>query len=190
MVYAFTMGMAALSLVLRLIKPLRRLQRTTGGMVQTPIQQTNLSQATSFAAAICSTIGWLVSSPATVRMIAASGLDVLALAAFSFAQGLYISLQRALPGLLILPSLEPIIMAQVSSGHRREKIYTTFSVIFKTELICVLAALIATTIAGREHYSNIVQPAYGTYYYVTASNTQSHLRHRISHPRNDRDHQF
>ena len=115
MVCAFTMGMAALSLALRLIKPLRSAAADHRRYGPDANQQTNLSQATSFAAAnYASTIGWLVSSPATVRIIAASGLNVLALAAFSFAQGLYISLQRALPGLLILPSLEPIIMAQAS----------------------------------------------------------------------------
>jgi O-antigen/teichoic acid export membrane protein len=167
-VCAITMITAALSLTLRLLKPLSALLRSMGSKVEAPPERrANVSQAITFAVAnYASTISWLISSPATVRIIAASALNVLMLAAFSFAQGLYISFQRALPGLFILPSLEPILMARASSGQGHEKTYTIFSVIFKAELICIMAALIATTIAGKDIIQVLSKPAYDAYYYI------------------------
>jgi hypothetical protein len=169
-IYAFSMTVAALSLAFWILRMIIRRHVSSPRHVRAPTGQTfDLHQAIMFAAAnYASTISWLISSPATIRIVAASGLNVVALAAFSFAQGLYISLQRALPGLLILPGLEAIIMAQASSGQRKEKIYLTFSVIFKAELVCVLAALIATTISGRDIIELLSRPEYAAYSYVLA----------------------
>ncbi len=81
-------------------------------------------QGSFFALAnFSSTMSYLISSPPVIRIVASGGLDVIALAAFSFSQGLYLSLQRAFPGLLILPTLEPIVMSQIAgdiSGDRNQ----------------------------------------------------------------------
>jgi hypothetical protein len=114
-----------------------------------------------------STVVYLISSPPVIRIIAALGLDIIALAAFSFIQGLFISFQRVLPGLLVLPSLEPIMMSRLGSENRRDDwVYAGLSVIFKAELVCILATVILTCIAGREIIALLSRPAYAEYYYV------------------------
>jgi hypothetical protein len=117
------------------------------------------------AAAYASTIGWLISSPSVVRIFAKSGLDLVAFAAFSFVQGLCVSLQRGFPGLLILPSLEPLLV-KFGSTSERGKMFAILSLVFKAELILILSIVIVTSLAGGEIISLLSRPAYAVYYYV------------------------
>jgi hypothetical protein len=126
----------------------------------------DVRQAPMFAAAAyASTMGWLISSPAVVRIFAKSGLDLIAFAAFSFIQGLCVSVQRGFPGMLILPSLEPILV-RFGSGAERSKMFSVLSLIFKVELILILSIITVTSIAGSEIISLLSRPAYAPYYYV------------------------
>lgn len=117
------------------------------------------------AAAYASTLSYLISSPGVIRLVATTGLDVIALAAYSFVQGLTMALQRALPGMLILPSLEPVA-AQMAESGRAHKMLPVLSLLFKIELTCVLAIIIAAQSAGAEIIAALSRPAYAPYYYV------------------------
>ncbi len=127
----------------------------------------NPKHAPMFALAnFSSTLSYLISSPPVIRIIASGGLDVIGLASFSFAQGLYISLQRVFPGLLILPTLEPIVMSQLAGDTHGDRVYSGLSALFKTELVCILAVIIVTSIAGADVIEILSRPVYAQYYYV------------------------
>jgi hypothetical protein len=117
------------------------------------------------AAAYASTLSYLTSSPGVVRLVARTGLNIYVLAAFSFVQSLSASLSSALPGQLILPSLEAIAAKLADSG-RGEEIFPALSVVFKAELTCMLTIIIGTTIAGREIIGALSRPEYAPYYYA------------------------
>jgi O-antigen/teichoic acid export membrane protein len=127
----------------------------------------DVKQAPRFAAKIyLAHFAWVVSNPAVVRLIAAAGLDVLALAGFSFAQSLLGSLQRGLPGTLVLPGLEPMIMANRARGVSREKLFALLSLVYKLDLVCSLALVIATSVAGGAIVRILATPAYAEYFFV------------------------
>jgi O-antigen/teichoic acid export membrane protein len=97
-----------------------------------------------------STIVFLVSSPPMIRIVASAGLGVVSLAAFSFIQTLATSAQRLLPGLLILPMLEPIIMSGILVRGKGEGMISGLSLLFKLEISCILCGIIIATIAGED----------------------------------------
>jgi O-antigen/teichoic acid export membrane protein len=97
-----------------------------------------------------SSIVYLVSSPQVIRIVASAGLGVVSLAAFSFIQTLATSVQRLLPGLLVLPLLEPIIMSGILVRGKGEGIISGLSLLFKLELSCILCGIIIATIAGED----------------------------------------
>jgi O-antigen/teichoic acid export membrane protein len=109
---------------------------------------------------------WVVSNPSVVRLVAATGLDVLAFAGFSFAQGLLGSLQRCLPGMLVLPALEPMVMARKARGISHEKLLAPLSLVYKLDLVGSLAIVIATSVAGGAIVRIIATPAYAEYSFV------------------------
>ena len=79
----------------------------------------DVSEAPSYAtASYISTLGWVLTGQALLRIVASTGLGFIALGAFSFAQGLLFSITRALPGMLILPAIEPVLMAELAGGGR------------------------------------------------------------------------
>jgi O-antigen/teichoic acid export membrane protein len=108
----------------------------------------------------------LIASPSAVRLVAASGLDVLPLAAFSFVQGLYASLLKAFPGLILLQSMEPILLTRLAEGARYEKVLSSIAVIFKLELFFALTLLIASALAGPTIITLLSRPEYAPYWYI------------------------
>ncbi len=127
----------------------------------------DIKRAPLFALAnYASMISWGISSPPVVRIAATAGLQVVQLAAFSFVQGLLTSLQRALPGLLLLPSIAPLLTARFASAGVVDRIIGALSLIFKLDLICVLALLILTLVAGEDILRILTQPAYAPYHFI------------------------
>ncbi|MGY8661354.1 oligosaccharide flippase family protein [Bradyrhizobium sp. UFLA05-109] len=127
----------------------------------------DVRQAPRFAATIyLAHFAWVVSNPSVVRLVAATGLDLVALAGFSFAQSLLGSLQRGLPGTLVLPGLEPMVMANVARGAPREKLFAPLSLVYKLDLICSCALVIATSVAGGAIVRILAKPAYAEYFFV------------------------
>ncbi|MBR1213946.1 oligosaccharide flippase family protein [Bradyrhizobium sp. JYMT SZCCT0180] len=127
----------------------------------------DVKQAPRFAATIYLALyAWVVSSPSVVRLVAATGLDVLALAGFSFAQNFVGSLQRGLPGTLMLPALEPVIMANLAQGVPREKLFAPLSLVYKLDLVCNLALVIATSVAGGAIVRLLATPTYAEFFFV------------------------
>jgi hypothetical protein len=112
-----------------------------------------------------STVMYLISSPPVIRIVASSGLSVVALAAYSFVQALALSLQRLLPGLSILPSLEPFAMAGIA-GNRRNEVLSALALIFKLELIVILCGVIATSLFGRDLILLLSREEYAAFYFV------------------------
>jgi len=110
-----------------------------------------------------STIVYLVSSPPMIRIAASAGLGVVSLAAFSFIQTLATSAQRLLPGLLVLPLLEPIIMSGILVRGKGEGIISGLSLLFKLEILCVLCGIIIATIAGEDLIIALSRPDYANY---------------------------
>lgn len=127
----------------------------------------DVSQAPRFAATIyLAHFSWVVSNPSVVRLVAATGLDLAALAGFSFAQSLLGSLQRGLPGTLVLPGLEPMVMANMARGVPRAKLFAPLSLVYKLDLVCSCALVIATSVAGGAIVRILATPAYAEYYFV------------------------
>lgn len=127
----------------------------------------DVKQAPRFAATIyLALFAWVLSSPSVVRLVAATGLNVLSLAGFSFAQGFVGSLQRGLPGTLVLPALEPVVMANRARGVSREKLFAPLSLVYKLDLVCSLALVIATSVAGAAIVRILAKPAYAEYFFV------------------------
>jgi len=166
-IYAVTSSVAAGVLLPSLWLAVRRRIRVPRALVlQNEVVSDLRHQLPRFAiAAYASTLSYLTSSPGVVRLVARTGLDIHALAAFSFVQGLSASLSSALPGQLILPSLESIAAKMTDSG-RGEEIFPALSVVFKIELTCVLAIIIATAVAGAELITILSRPEYAPYYYA------------------------
>jgi O-antigen/teichoic acid export membrane protein len=127
----------------------------------------DVRQAPRFAATIyLALFAWMVSSPSVVRLVAATGLAVLPLAGFSFAQSLVGSLQRGLPGTLVLPALEPVVMANLARGVSREKLFAPLSLVYKLDLVCNLALVIATSVAGGAIVRVLATPTYAEFSFV------------------------
>lgn len=166
----FTMTFAVIALLLRLTR-FRRLFRSTQESEQAAASRRHVTfeprQALSFAAAnYASTVVYLISSPPVVRIVGATGLSIVALAAFSFVQTLANSLQRMFPGQLILPLLEPAYMSQTvyRSGDRDG--LAGLSLVFKVELIILMIGVIITTMSGREIVNILSREEYSNYYIV------------------------
>jgi O-antigen/teichoic acid export membrane protein len=113
-----------------------------------------------------SATAWMISSPSVVRLVAAPGLSVLSLSAFSFVQGLYLSIQRAFPGLILLQSMEPILLAKLAQGARYEKILSSIAVVFKLELFFASSVFIASSLAGPAIITLLARPEYAPYWYI------------------------
>lgn len=127
----------------------------------------DVKQAPRFAATIyLAHFAWVVSNPSVVRLVAATGLDLAALAGFSFAQGLLGSLQRGFPGTLVLPGLEPMVMANMARGVPRERLFAPLSLVYKLDLVCSCALVIATSVAGGAIVRILATPAYAEYFFV------------------------
>lgn len=121
-------------------------------------------RALGFAMAnYASTIVYLVSSPAVIRVVASAGLNVVALAAFSFIQALAVSVQRVLPGLLVLPTLEPIIMSRILGENNSKGTLSGLSLVFKLEISFILCGIIITVVAGEELITLLSRAEYGPY---------------------------
>jgi O-antigen/teichoic acid export membrane protein len=132
-----------------------------------PAQELSVGNPLSFALGrYMSSMTWLVTSPSVVRLVAASGLNVLPLAGFSFVQGLYASLQRAFPGLILLQSMEPILLRGLAEGVRYEKILSAIAVIFKLQLFFILTICIASALAGPTIITLLARPEYASYWYI------------------------
>jgi O-antigen/teichoic acid export membrane protein len=130
-------------------------------------QENSTGGSLSFALGrYASAIAWLISSPSAVRLVAARGLGVLPLAAFSFVQGLYVSLQRAFPGRLLINSIEPILLTKLAQGVKYEKALSSVSVIFKLELFFALSVFIASVIGGPAIITLLARPEYAPYWYI------------------------
>jgi len=127
----------------------------------------HVHQAPRFALTVyLANFAWVVSNPAVVRLVAATGLEVAAFAGFSFAQNLLGSLQRGLPGTLVLPGLEPMVMANMARGISREKLLAPLSLVYKLDLVCSLSIVIATSVAGGAIVRIFATPAYAEYSFV------------------------
>lgn len=98
---ATAMG-AAIIVMSRLFRIFSRIRSSASPDAGAPVATAlNIKGVSFFAFAnYLSSISWGISSPPIVRIVGAAGLQVVSLAAFSFAQGLLTSLQRALPGLV------------------------------------------------------------------------------------------
>jgi len=162
-------SMAAVGLlVLRLLLFTNHLQTATSseaiGESQTKLDE---SQVLGYAAAsYISTLGWVITSPLLTRIIGATGLGLIVLGAYSFAQGLLFAMTRALPGMLILPALEPVLMAELSSGGPSPQIFGALSLATKLEFLAIFVLLILTTIAGQDILHLLAKPEFAPYYFV------------------------
>ncbi|MEH2533504.1 O-antigen/teichoic acid export membrane protein [Bradyrhizobium sp. AZCC 1588] len=162
---AATALLALATVVILLVPVVTRLWRSQVA-ADTPMP-IYVKQAPRFAATIyLAHFAWVVSNPSVVRLVAATGLDVLALAGFSFAQSLLGSLQRGLPGRLVLPGLEPMVMANMAQGVSRERLFAPLSLVYKLDLVCSLAIVIATSVAGEAIVRILATPAYAEYFFV------------------------
>lgn len=160
------------------IKPLVAMTATTSPSTDKTFEP---RRAPIFALAnFASTITYLISSPPVVRIMATAGLDVIGLAAFSFAQSLCISLQRVFPGLLVLPTLEPIVMAQLAGNIRGERVSAGLSLLFKTELVCILSVVIVTSIAGADIVAILAAIVLFVLLRFTDSCRLAHIIHQLS----------
>lgn len=110
-----------------------------------------------------SNLGWLMTSPSVIRILAKGGLDVVAFSAFSFAQALCVSIQRSFPGPMVLPSLEPIFARFATSPNLMAALV---AIIFKFELLCFASFSIVTVLAGEQLIAIISRPEYGQYYFL------------------------
>jgi O-antigen/teichoic acid export membrane protein len=122
--------------------------------------------APMFAASVyASNLSWLISSPVVIRLLSKNGLPLLAFSAFSFIQGLSVSLQRGLPGQMVVPSLEPLL-AKYGSGEHKQRMFAILSLVFKVELVLSLSLIVITTLMGEELVAFLSHPAYATYFFV------------------------
>jgi hypothetical protein len=165
MISAATTLLALVIITVLLVRVGVELWRTASAL-ETSIP-VDIYYAPRFAATMyVATLAWVGSSAAVVRLVAANGLLALPLAAFSFAQGLLGSLQRGLPGTLVLPSLEPMVMANVARGVPGNEIVATLSLVYKLDIVCCLALAIATSVAGGPIIRLLATPAYAPYSFV------------------------
>lgn len=166
--YALTSSSATSALVWCVWVVFRERYRTA---VEAPSEETDVvidvkRQAPRFAfAAYSSTLSYLISSPGVIRLVARAGLSIYTFAGFSFIQGLSTSLASALPGQLVLPSLESIVAKMKDSGRGNE-MFPVLSVLFKVELTIVLSIVLATALAGPNFIRILSRPAYAQYFYI------------------------
>lgn len=161
---AVTTFVAVIIILLKLIRLRPHISSLLIATSEQRLPRLSAKDAPLFAASIyASNIGWLITSPSVVRIFAKGGLDIVTFSAFSFVQGLCVSIQRAFPGLMILPSLEPLFARFTMAPAR---VFSSLSLVFKLELVCFLAFSILTGLAGREIIALVSRPEYAPYYYL------------------------
>jgi O-antigen/teichoic acid export membrane protein len=166
-VSASTMTAAVVILYKRLWRIWQKLRDTAEEPPSDSRAALDINRVLRFAtAAYVSALSGLASSPALVRLVATSGLNVVAFAAFSFAQGLFIAIQKGLPGALVLPSLEPLMAAELADRARHDRVFAALSFTVKVELIAVLVIVLITSVAGSEIMELIAKPEYAPYSFV------------------------
>ena len=151
-VSTFTYTMAAALLTLRLVWFTRHFAKIEAEDSKTTDDaDIDLARAPSYGmASYVATLGWVLTNPLLIRLVASTGLGFIALGAFSFAQSLTGSITRALPGMLILPAIEPVLMADVGSADRTPRIFAALSLAIKLEFLAIFVLLIPTSIAGAD----------------------------------------
>lgn len=167
-VYALTSSLATAGLLFSIWRTARSAHGLDRVTVASPVDgiASDHRNVKAFAsAAYASTLSYLISSPGVIRLVARAGLGVYELAAFSFVQGFATSLASALPGQLILPSLESVAAKMADSG-RRERVFPTLSLLFKVELTLVLSIIIAATLAGASLITILSRGAYAPFYFI------------------------
>jgi hypothetical protein len=164
---ALTMTAAVVILYARLWRFWKKLRDAASEVDPNASAPLDVKRAQRFAAAAyVSALSWMASSPALVRLVATTGLNVIAFSAFSFAQGLFIAFQKGLPGSLVLPSLEPLMVAELADRARHDRVFAAMSFTVKLELFSVLVIILATSVAGGEIVELISKPAYAPYSFV------------------------
>lgn len=165
---AATAMVAAILLILRLLVFASRLpSRALAEAIVESRTELDLGQVPTYAmASYFSSLGWVINGPLVIRIVGSTGLGVTALGAFSFVQGLLLSVTRALPGMLILPALEPVLMAELSSGGLSPRIIGALSLAMKLEFLAIFALLILTTVAGPDILRLLAKPEYMQYYFI------------------------
>lgn len=159
---------AVVLLVLRLLLFASRLQNAPSGeAIGGSRTELDLRQASAYtAASYVSTLSWVITSPLLIRIVGSTGLGLIELGAFSFAQGLLFSIGRALPGMLILPALEPALMAEFAAVGYSPRIFSALSLVTKLEFLAIFALLILTTVAGPDILRLLAKQEFAPYYYV------------------------
>jgi O-antigen/teichoic acid export membrane protein len=112
-----------------------------------------------------STLIYLISSVPVIRLVASPSLDVVALAAFSFAQSIYLSAQRIFPGILVLPTLETIFISK-TGDLEDDYLFNILSLVFKIDLILVIFAFLLTYCGGKDIINLLSRAEYSNYFYV------------------------
>lgn len=167
-IYALTSSASVAGLLYCIARSVRGAHRGSPGLVPDAaggVDPTSRHVPAFAGAAYASTLSYLISSPGVIRLVARAGLGMYELAAFSFVQGLSTSLSSALPGQLIVPSLEAVAATMAASGGRA-RVFPVLSVLFKIELTCVLSIIVASTIAGPQLIRMLSRPAYAAYWYI------------------------
>ncbi len=112
-----------------------------------------------------SACAWLASSSASTRLAAASGLSVTAIAALSFTQNLVMSAQRALPMLLLMPAVEPLIVKNNVLGDKMRG-FRLLGIVAKSETVIVLCAIVFVMPLSPVLVSILSKPEYSIYSYL------------------------
>jgi len=121
----------------------------------------------SFALGIyVSSFGWLITSPAAIRLASATALPVVPLAAISFVQGLVTSAQRALPVHLLALALEPVLINKSATNGKTIEAHRILSLLAKSETILVLLGIIIVTPISSALLELTSRPEFAAYGYV------------------------
>jgi len=92
----------------------------------------------------------IASAPSTLRLVAATFLNPVSLTIFSFLQTIFSSLQRYTPGVLIMPFVEPWLMAKQGAAQSKHRdVGTILSIIIKTDVLLLSVVCCAAIFLGR-----------------------------------------
>ena len=162
---AVTTFVAVIIILLKLIRLRPHISSLLIATSEQRLPRLSAKDAPLFAASIyASNIGWLITSPSVVRIFAKGGLDIVTFSAFSFVQGLCVSIKRAFPGSDDPPRVWEPLFARFTMAPAR--MFSSLSLVFKLELVCFLAFSILTGLAGREIIALVSRPEYAPYYYL------------------------
>lgn len=121
----------------------------------------------SFALGIyLSSFGWLITSPAAIRLVSATALPVIPLAAISFVQGLVTSAQRALPVHLLALAIEPVLINKSATCGKVIEAQRILSLLAKSETILVLLGIAVITPISTVVLALTSRQEFGPYGYV------------------------